>query len=104
VSGHVDSGEDYITAAHREIKEEAGIHENLILEKIAYEKASPETEMEFVTLYKINHEGPFKFSKIEITELSWYTKQQITEMIQSNSNNFAPSFRYFWMKFSNTVK
>ena len=51
-SGHLDAGEDYATAARRELGEEIGWHDaSLPLRPLVRLPASPETGQEFIQIY-----------------------------------------------------
>jgi isopentenyl-diphosphate Delta-isomerase len=96
-SGHVDSGEDYLTAAQRELEEELGIRvqpSELIFElKIA---AREETGQEFVHVYRLWHEGPFVPCPEEIDSVRWYTEEEVSVMVQHEPEQLAPALRYLW--------
>jgi 16S rRNA (adenine1518-N6/adenine1519-N6)-dimethyltransferase len=100
VCGHVDAGEDYLTAAHRELKEEAGLENITDLTEIAYEPASPNTFNEFTRIYKITHNGPFQFPETEISELFWLPLNELSQRIRTNPQEFAPLFPHLWLRYS----
>lgn len=96
VSGHIDSGEDYLQAAIREVTEEVGLNPPFELEQIGYEPACQGTELEFTKLYICRHSGPFKYAEDEISELRWVTPDELTQWIENEPQVFAPSLRYLW--------
>lgn len=104
VSGHVDSGENYLQAAQREIQEEAGIHEPVELQEIAYIHPCAETEQEFVRLYKITHEGPFLAHPQEITELRWVSPAEMEDLLVKTPGDFSPSLVYLWRLYGSTAQ
>src|SRR3989338_5228619 len=65
-SGHVDQGESYEEAAHRELKEELGISTRL--KKIGIFLKKDNICNVWATLFFGNHDGPFNFSKEEVEE------------------------------------
>jgi isopentenyldiphosphate isomerase len=95
-SGHLDSGEDYDTAANREIGEELGLQP---APKLNHQiKLSPchETGWEFVAVYLTQHEGPFELDPEEISEGRFFSKSEITAWISQSPEDFAPAFIYLW--------
>lgn len=98
VSGHVNSGEDYLTALHREIFEEIGLSplscQNLAPAK--YFSASPETDQEFVWLYTGVHPGPFQPDPDEVARLQWLAPAQIDEMLSLTPTELSSSLKLLW--------
>ena len=69
-AGHVDLGEDYDTAAVRELDEELGI-KALCLEPLFKLMPTPELGMEFIQVYRYHHDGPLTLATDEIDEGCW---------------------------------
>ena len=65
-SGHVDSGEDYDACAVRELREEIGLTVAKAPERLFKIAACPETDAEFVWVYRCQAEGPFQLHPDEI--------------------------------------
>lgn len=89
-AGHVDAGEDYPTAALRELKEELGI-DGEIEEYIGLSRTvDPITKQKksFHRAYKVVHNGPFVFDEDEADEIQFFTIEKITQMIRSDPNQF----------------
>ncbi len=101
-SGHVDSGEDYETAARRELAEELGIDgQRVDLEEIHAIPATRETGYEFVRLYQvINYEGPLTPDPTEVSAGVWKQPDEIEEWIARAPREFARSFLYLWRIFN----
>lgn len=97
-SGHLDAGEDYDTAAVRELAEEIGVLVDgpASLQRWLRLDARRETGMEFVWIYRVVHEGPFTLHPAEIMDGAWFTREQITTAMQERPRDFAGSFRYIW--------
>lgn len=103
VSGHLDSGEDYATAAVRELQEEMGIVADVPPEEIARITPGPETGWEHVRLYRIRHDGNLRFPSAEIEAVMWFPLAEITAWVKSNPLDFAPGFLECWEKFQESV-
>jgi len=89
-AGHLDAGEDYATAAQRELKEELGIEAPT--ECIGAITARQETGWEFVELHQAFHGGPMKFAPDEIVGGLFFKTDDITEWIAARPQDFAPGF------------
>lgn len=75
VSGHVDHGESYETAAIREMKEEIGLSSALqFLDKYIIHG---ETENEFSAIYRTVANGPFHLDPVEIEKGNFFTLDAI---------------------------
>ncbi|MFT3782353.1 MAG: NUDIX domain-containing protein [Nibricoccus sp.] len=99
-SGHLDSGEDYVPAAVRELIEEIGlaIAGSHLLTPILRVSACADTGNEFVWVYKLESEGPFVLHPAEIERGDWFAPDEITRAIAERPQEFARSFRYLWAK------
>ncbi len=94
--GHVDSGEDYDTAAQREMAEELGLHPCPSLQWLAKSPPCEQTGMEFVGIYRTMCEGPFLPCCDEIDELRWIKPEAMEEEFYSEPGCFAPALPYLW--------
>lgn len=95
-SGHLDCGEDYDDCAVRELKEELGIEPPEPPQRVFKINACPETDQEFVWVYKCYYDGDFKLNKDEIDEGKWVTPQELTEWIKQRPKEFSPAFIAIW--------
>lgn len=95
-AGHLDSGESYDQAAHRELKEELGVAAIKPLEKILRIDACQETGMEFLWVYKTAHPGPFQLHPEEIEQGGWFDLQAIDQWTNSAPEHFAGGFLKIW--------
>ena len=95
VSGHLDSGEDYSTAAVRECREELGVGppELKKLFKLAPTKGNG---WEFVEVYQGIDPGPFKLNSAEISEGRWFSRAEIDHLILNVPETCAQSFIEVW--------
>ncbi|MCX6938023.1 MAG: NUDIX domain-containing protein [Verrucomicrobia bacterium] len=100
-SGHVDAGEDYDQAAVRELAEEIGvvIPGPEALTRWLRLEARRETGMEFVWVYRVEHEGPFQLHPAEIMDGAWFERESLNKAIRERPKDFAGSFRYIWARF-----
>ncbi len=107
-SGHVDSGEDYDACAVRELREEIGLDMNAgavatgaspPLQKLFKIAACPETDAEFVWVYRYQAEGPFQLHPDEIERGGWFAPEKITRWMTEKPEEFAGAFRLIWGKY-----
>jgi isopentenyldiphosphate isomerase len=83
VGGHVDAGEEYLAAAHRELREELGIdleRDNpgaAALESLYKYRHSNSFESELVQTYRLTWAGPIRPDPIEIAEGRFWDPVQI---------------------------
>ncbi len=100
-SGHVDAGEDYDTAAVRELGEELGIRVPGIqsLERLLKHPAIRETGWEFINIYRLVWDGPITPDPAEVMEGRWLSPESLTQWMEEKPRDFAPSFRLVWNKY-----
>ncbi len=77
--GVVAAGEDYETAARRELAEELGIT-GVDLELVGDGQYEDESVAVNGRCYRIVHEGPFAFADGEVTEVRWVTREELQAM------------------------
>ncbi|MGH8022431.1 MAG: NUDIX hydrolase [Limisphaerales bacterium] len=99
-SGHVDSGEDYDQTAVRELREEIGLVLKAAPPRLFKVNACPETDAEFVWVYRCDSEGPFRLHPDEIDEGDWFAPERVSRWIQEKPENFATAFVLIWRLFS----
>jgi isopentenyldiphosphate isomerase len=115
VSGHVDSGEDYDACAVRELREEIGLDVSVSagavatrasppLQRLFKIAACPETDQEFVWVYRCQAEGPFKLHPDEIERGDWFAPDKITRWMSEKPQDFASAFRFIWRKLNAKTK
>jgi isopentenyl-diphosphate delta-isomerase type 1 len=95
-SGHVDSGEDYVGAAARELAEELGLAGPVRLEPLFKERARPETGFEFTRVYRCQSDGPFVLEEGEIDDGRWVGPAELAGWLERSPEDFAASFRHLW--------
>jgi 16S rRNA (adenine1518-N6/adenine1519-N6)-dimethyltransferase len=89
-AGHLDAGEDYATAAARELEEELGIRAATTC--VAQIPAKEETGWEFVELHRAEHPGPMKFAPEEIITGQFFRMEDIRTWVSARPEDFAPGF------------
>jgi len=74
-SGHVDAGEDYSTAAHREVREELGIDVPVtFVGKFLYRYRN---ESEYSAVFRGSSDGPFPYNREEIEAVRFMTVDEM---------------------------
>ncbi len=95
VSGHLDTGESYEQAAHREIREEMGV-ESAELREIARITPCQNTGWEHVRLFTGDHHGSLRFPCSEIQAAQWFHVAEIDAWVASRPSDFATGFLECW--------
>lgn len=98
-SGHVDAGEDYDSAALREMGEEIGLYQPQNLQRIFKEDPCRQTGNEFVWVYTCCSEGPFTLDPSEISEGQWIDQDALRHWMRERPRDFAWSFVHLWAIF-----
>ncbi|MEP7071115.1 MAG: 16S rRNA (adenine(1518)-N(6)/adenine(1519)-N(6))-dimethyltransferase RsmA [Verrucomicrobiota bacterium] len=93
-AGHVNAGEEYESAATRELEEELGI--TTPLTPIGKLGASEATGQEFINVYRGTHEGPFHFPLEEISAVEFFPISLIERWTTAKPEEFAPGFLECW--------
>jgi isopentenyl-diphosphate delta-isomerase len=103
-SGHLDSGEDYDTAAARELGEEIGVAIEAD-ELIRWQRveACARTGREFLWVYRLRHEGPFVLHPEEIERGQWIEPAAVTAWMTEKPAEFTPAFRLIWERVASEV-
>ncbi|MGE5333994.1 MAG: NUDIX hydrolase [Nitrososphaerota archaeon] len=90
-SGHVASGEDYLTTAQRELSEELGITAPLAYVGKALVRSEPETEI--TALYVAQSDGPYQFHPVETAGGALFTLNEAQEGMRSGAVPATPALR-----------
>lgn len=96
-SGHLEVGEDYATAAVRELEEELGLVAPL--EFAASFAASADTANEHTHLYIARTDAVPVPDPDEIAEIEWATPAVVAQRIVENPDDFTPPFRLLFAWF-----
>lgn len=91
VGGHLDHGEDFETAAERELREELGYTGPVALTFLFDAKIRNEIESENTRVYKIETEGPFVFQESEIDAIRFWSFEEIDRELASGGTAFTPN-------------
>lgn len=97
-SGHVDAGEDYQTAAVRELHEELSL--NAPIEYLKTFPGGPETAFEFTALYRLITDVEPVLDPGEIAGAEFLTLDAIAEKIVASPERFTPPFRVLFEWFN----
>lgn len=96
VGGHVDAGEDYITAAARETQEELGIKVSdfVSLGKFYIERPAPGgTVRRFQTVFTCKWNGLVRFDQAEVSAVQWFTIAEIDAWLAKSPDDFTKNFK-----------
>lgn len=96
-AGHVDSGEDYLTAANRELSEELGISEPL--QPFMQIKACEDSHWEHVIAYTCTTRQPIKINPVEISEGRFWALNEIMETLAKKNNFFTSTFKIIFINY-----
>ncbi|MEO8862828.1 MAG: NUDIX domain-containing protein [Candidatus Saccharimonadales bacterium] len=94
-AGHVDEGEDYLTAAAREANEEIGLKGaplKLVGKFYTVENEGTTTMKRFNTLYTVVHDGYLKQDDNEVSEVKWIELDELKEWMDKNPAEFTQGF------------
>jgi isopentenyl-diphosphate delta-isomerase len=96
-AGHVDTGEDYLTAANRELTEELGISETLV--PFMRIKACEESYWEHVTAYTCITRQSIVINPAEISEGRFWSLDEISETLSKKNNPFTSTFKIIFINY-----
>ncbi|MDA0690469.1 MAG: NUDIX domain-containing protein [Nitrospinae bacterium] len=96
-AGHVDAGENYLTAANRELMEELTISEPLhLFMKI---KACKESYWEHVFAYTCTTRQPIKINPTEILEGYYWSLDEINLALSKKKYQFTSTFKILFINY-----
>ncbi len=102
-AGHLNVGEDYLSAAVRELREELGIRSPAELRLIGQLPPSPDTGMEHVHLFATRYDGKVHFPAAEISAVLPFPSELIDSWLARRPQDFATSFAVCWRLARNVV-
>lgn len=91
-SGHLDHGEDYLTAAMRELGEELGLT-GIELTFAVKLPASPLTAYEHTVLYTVQTDTTLVPNVGEVAGLELYSIEELKHLLTRPGDNLSPPFR-----------
>jgi isopentenyldiphosphate isomerase len=101
-SGHVGSGEDYDACVVRELREEINLRLSSPPKQLFKIAACPETDAEFVWVYRCEAGGPFQLHPDEIEYGGWFAPGKVTRLVAERPQDFAGAFVLIWKKYLTT--
>ncbi len=96
-SGHLDAGEDYLTAAVRELAEEIGVC--LPPEALVFRCQLPpsaDTGWEFVRIFTARYDGPVTLNPAEVERGEWYSLEQVSAGLRERPQAYTKPLRLHW--------
>lgn len=105
-AGHVDEGEDYDTAAYRELEEEIGITD-VPLKKITtyYSEESDGGVMRkrFNTLYTAQFDGSPQIDNAEVAATKWIEADALQQWMREKPDDFTQGFLESFRRYSSAA-
>jgi isopentenyldiphosphate isomerase len=98
-AGHTDPGESPEETARRELLEELGL--TVSLTQVLEHPACQETGWEFVTLFEGRTERPIHLNLEEATTGSFFSPEQLTQLLADPQRNVTPGFRLLYGLYEN---
>ena len=96
-AGHLDSGEDYESAARRELGEELGIDASDLTLTLAGEIGPSEANgQEFIRLYVTAYDGGVRLRANEVEATMWMRQEDVREWLSRRPGDFSGSFSECW--------
>jgi isopentenyldiphosphate isomerase len=98
-AGHVDSGEDYLGAAVRELHEELGVAvPPMALHEIDYAPWHADLGNEFVRSYLLRGDHPTRLAEFEVDSLLWRTPAEVETWAQADPAVFATPLAHLFRR------
>ena len=90
-AGHLDSGENFLEAARRELREELGV-EAPALERIGKLTPCEQTGWEFIEIFRGVHDGPFAPAPLEVETVAFFNREHVKAWAAGSPQDFSPVF------------
>lgn len=102
--GHVSSGEDYLISGARELQEEIGIQTPLrFVAAPIYTMADRPYFKKRLGVLTGASEGPFVTSEREVSEVRWFSPEEIDTMVEKNEL-IHPEFSFLWKQLNSVLR
>jgi len=98
-AGHVDSGEDYLQCALRELTEELGIVVEGALQALFKLAASASSGYEHSVIYRYYFDGPLILQKDEIDEGRWVSPGEMDQRLESRDPGMTEILHLIWKEY-----
>ncbi|MBI3877031.1 MAG: NUDIX domain-containing protein [Verrucomicrobia bacterium] len=98
-SGHLNSGENYDACAVRELREEIGVVCKETPHRLFKVEACAATGQEFVWVYRLQYNGPFKTNSDEVEFGSFFRPDDVERWVRERPRDFASAFVLIWKWF-----
>ncbi len=98
-AGHVDSGEEYLACACREIGEELGISVDAPPELLFKLPASPLTGNEHCSVYRYLHDGPLELNRDEIDDGEWVSPESMDRRLAEADPEMTDAIKMIWRRY-----
>jgi isopentenyldiphosphate isomerase len=95
-SGHVAPAETYDACATRELEEELGWKSAVPPRRLFKLAACAETGQEFVWVYQVEAEGPFRLHPEEISAGGWFAPDEVSRWLRERPQDFAGAVPLIW--------
>ena len=98
-AGHVDSGEDYLACARREIDEELGIVTTQPFEFLFKLPASTLTGNEHCMVYRYRFDGPLQLHPEEIDDGRWIAPDEMDRRVAERDPELTEAVSLIWSRY-----
>ncbi|TNF87862.1 MAG: NUDIX domain-containing protein [Gammaproteobacteria bacterium] len=98
-AGHVDSGEDYLSCARREIEEELGIVADQPFERLFKLPATSLTGNEHCLVYRYHCDGPMVLHPHEIDDGQWVSPAEMDRRIDADDQSLTEAVVLIWKNY-----
>jgi len=101
-AGHVDSGEDYLGCALREIHEELGIEAGPGFEFLFKMEPCRATGNEHSKVFRYRHDGPLRLHSGEIDDGAWLEPKTLDERVAAGDPTLTQVLARIWRRYRET--
>lgn len=89
VGGHLNVGEDYLTAAHRELGEELGVTDDVTLTELFDSQIRNDIESEDIRVFKLIRGEGFKIQESELDAIGFWSYDELFD--ETKRQEFTPN-------------